>query len=130
MTIARHRFGTASAHYSRIDLDSRVEGATPHQLVAILFEELLAALDRMAAAAARKDHSVLGQSQARALSMISGLETSLDMERGGEIARNLAAIYAGAGQRVRAAARTCDAQGLMTVRRLFADIAGAWDSIG
>ena len=130
MNTVRHRFGTASAHYSKVDLDSRIEGATPHQLVAILFEELLGALDRMAAAAARKDYSSLGESQSRALSMISGLQTSLDMERGGELARNLAAVYAGAAQRLTAAARARDPAGLTSVRAMIGDIAGAWDAIG
>jgi flagellar secretion chaperone FliS len=130
MSIARHRFGSASAHYSKVDLSSRIEGASPHQLVAILFEELLGALDQMTAAAARRDHSRLGESQSRALSMISGLQTSLDMERGGEIARNLAAIYAGAVPRVMAAARGCDAAALTSVRAVFGDIAEAWEAIG
>ena len=130
MTFARHRFGTASAHYSKVDLDSRIEGASPHQLVAILFEELLQALDRMAGAVARRDHSALGQSQSRALSTITGLQTSLDMERGGEVARNLAALYAGAAKRIRAASRARDSSELMEVRSLLADIAAAWEAIG
>ena len=62
--------------------------------------------------------------------MISGLQTSLDMERGGELARNLAAVYAGAAQRLTAAARARDPAGLTSVRAMIGDIAGAWDAIG
>lgn len=130
MITVPHRFGAASARYSNIDLSSRIEGASPHQLVTILFDELLKALDQTAAAAARKDYSRLGEAQSRALSMIFGLETGLDLERGGEIARNLAAIYADATERTKAAARECDAAELMKVREMMGEIAGAWDMIG
>jgi len=130
MASVQHRFGTASARYSSVDLSSRIEGASPHQLVTILFEELLKALDQCAAAAARKDFTRLGEAQSRALSMIFGLQTGLDLKRGGEIARNLAAIYVDTTERTKAAARECDAAELMKVREMIGEIAGAWDVIG
>ena len=54
MYAMRGQFGMAKARYQRVDVASRVEGATPHQLVAILYDELLKALDAMAAAMARR----------------------------------------------------------------------------
>ena len=82
------RFG-AYARYQDVDVAARVEGASPHALVAILFEELLKALDTIAAAERAGDRARVNTAQARALSLLHGLETGLDFERGGEIARSL-----------------------------------------
>jgi flagellar protein FliS len=38
MYMAQSRFGAARARYQNVDLTSRIEGASPHALVAILFE--------------------------------------------------------------------------------------------
>src|SRR3546814_18406467 len=88
----RHgQFGAARARYQSIDMTSRIEGASPHGLVAILFDELLKALDAMTAAIRRGDLGQRGTRQARALSILHGLEASLDFEKGGAIADGLAA---------------------------------------
>src|SRR3712207_4563692 len=94
MYMAQSRFGTARVRYQNVDLSSRVEAASPHELVVILFDELLKALDAMAAACRRKDYGQRGARQSRALSILHGLESSLDFEEGGEIAASLGAIYA------------------------------------
>jgi flagellar protein FliS len=52
---SRGRFGGGTASYRSVDLASRLEGATPHQLVQVMYEELLKALDAMAFATARGD---------------------------------------------------------------------------
>lgn len=129
MTMAQHRFGAAKTSYSSIDLSSRLEGASPHRLVAILFEELLKALEAMEAAASRADRARVGVSQSRALSVLYGLESSLDMENGGEIARNLAAIYAESRRLTIAAGRECSASGVANVRAMISEIASAWEAI-
>ena len=83
----------APPRYKNVDLASRIEGATPHQLVQLMYEELLKAIDAMAVAVRRGDYVQRGERQARALAILSGLETSLDFDKGGEIAASLAAIY-------------------------------------
>lgn len=124
------RFGSARASYQNIDLSSRIEGASPHRLVAILFDELLKTLDAMAAAADKRDLSQLGTRQARALSVLHGLESSLDMERGGEIAQSLASIYREARRLTLKAGRECDREQVMEVRSMLNEIAIAWEAIG
>ena len=41
------RFRAGTARYQSVDIASRIEGATPHQLVQIMYEELLKALDQL-----------------------------------------------------------------------------------
>ena len=130
MYAMRGQFGMAKARYQRVDVASRVEGATPHQLVVILYDELLKALDAMSAAMARGDYIQRGERQARALRLISGLETSLDYEQGGEIAIGLAKIYREARRLTIAAGRENEVKLLERARDMLAEVAQAWEQIG
>lgn len=129
MYVARGQFGAARARYQRVDVASRVEGADPHQLVGILYDELLQSLDAMAVAMARGDLNQRGERQARALRLLSGLETSLDYDQGGEIAIGLAKIYREARRLVIAAAREGDTALIGQARDMLGEVAGAWGEI-
>ena len=130
MYAMRGQFGMAKARYQRVDVASRVEGANPHQLVTILYDELLKALDAMAAAMARNDYVQRGERQARALRLISGLETSLDFDQGGDIAIGLAKIYREARRLTIAAGRENDVKLVERAREMLGEVAQAWEQIG
>lgn len=130
MYAMRGQFGMAKARYQRVDVASRVEGANPHQLVTILYDELLKALDAMAAAMARSDYVQRGERQARALRLISGLETSLDFDQGGDIALGLAKIYREARRLTIAAGRENDVKLVERAREMLGEVAQAWEQIG
>ena len=127
---AYSRFGAVRARYQNVDLASRVEGASPHGLVSILLDELMKALEAMAAACNRRDWSQRGTAQARALNMLNGLESSLDFEKGGEIAQSLASIYREARRLTLAGARDNDAEQVLRARTMVGEIASAWQAIG
>jgi flagellar secretion chaperone FliS len=129
MYAMRGQFGMAKARYQRVDVASRVEGASPYQLVTILYDELLKALDAMAAAMARNDYVQRGERQARALRLISGLETSLDFEQGGDIAVGLAKIYREARRLTVAAGRENDVKLVERAREMLGEVAQAWEQI-
>ena len=129
MYMAQARFGAARARYQNVDLASRIEAATPHRLVAILLDELMKSLDAMAAACRVSDFVQRGQRQSRSLSILHGLEGSLDYEKGGDIAASLAAIYAQARKLVLAGARDNDSGTMLKAREMIGEIASAWDSI-
>jgi flagellar protein FliS len=130
MYMAHSRFGAARARYETVDLSSRIEGASPHGLVAILFDELMKGLDAMAAACRRRDFSQRGARQARILAILAGLEGSLDFENGGDVAQSLATIYREARRLTIAAAKENDAELLARARAMLAEIASAWEAIG
>jgi len=121
-------YGTAGARYRDIEVAARVQGASPHGLVQIMFDELLKGLDTLGAA---EKNGIMrpGEVQSRVLSLLHGLEATLDYARGGEIAVSLGTIYrearrlvgtTGAGRR----------EALTQARDMLGDIAGAWSSIG
>lgn len=126
---APSRFGAARVRYQTVDLSSRIEAASPHGLVAILFDELLKSLDAMAAAMKARDWSQRGTRQSRVLSILHGLEASLDLDGGGEIAASLLAIYLEARRLVIAAGRDNDPEHLTRARAMLAEIASAWEAI-
>jgi flagellar protein FliS len=129
MYVSRGKFSAASASYKSVDLVSRIEGASPHQLVQVMYEELLKALDAMAVASRRNDFTQRGERQSRALAILTGLETSLDFEKGGEIATGLVAIYREARRLVLAAGRENDAGRIQQARDMLYEIASAWDAL-
>ena len=129
MYLSRGQFAGA-AHYKNVDLGSRIEGATPHQLVQLMYDELLRAIDAMAVAVKRGDYIQRGERQARALRILSGLETSLDFEKGGDIAASLATIYRQARRLLVAAGAANDEAKVGEVRTMIGEIAAAWTQIG
>jgi flagellar protein FliS len=129
MYMQRGKFG-ATASYQNVNLASRIAGASPHKLVQMMYEELLRALEAMAVAAKRGDYAQRGQRQSKALAILTALETSLDFEQGGEIARGLLAIYREARRLVIAGGREGQADSIEAARAMLYEIATAWDSIG
>lgn len=129
MYAAPSRFGAARARYQNVDLSSRIEGASPHALVAILFDELLKSLDAMKVAMDARDWGQRGTRQARVLSILHGLEGSLDLDGGGDIATSLLGIYREARRLVLGAGRDNDPDQLARARAMLSEIASAWESI-
>lgn len=124
------QFSNARASYANIDLASRVQGASPHQLIVIMFSEALKALDAMVVASERNDLVRYSEKQTRILSILHGLETSLDFETGGEIATGLASIYREARRLVVLAGRERQSEPLQRARHMLSEIAEAWETIG
>ena len=120
----------ALKRYAAVDTGSRVEGATPHQLVRILYDELILALDTSALALKAGDRHKCLDRQTRALAILHALETSLDHERGGDIAKNLSVVYREVRRRTLQATSTNDPAPMDQARAFIADIAIAWNQIG
>jgi flagellar secretion chaperone FliS len=119
----------ARARYRDLDLTTKVEGASPHRLIAILFEELLKSLDTIAAGLAAGSTPFtkgMPERRARATAILLGLEGSLDHENGGELARGLAAIY----REARRLLGEGDAASVAKTRTMIAEVSEAWSSIG
>ena len=129
MYVARGQFGAAKARYQRVDVTSRVEGADSHELVAILYDELLKGLDAMAVSIERGDYVQRGERQSKALRLVSGLEASLDFDQGGEIAIGLARIYREARRLTIAAGRENDGAKVAQAREMLGEISEAWTQI-
>ena len=116
--------------YGALDATSRVAAATPHELVAILFEQLLLRIDRAARCVERGDIAAMLQSRAKASDILNALEESLDFDRGGDIAIALAVVYREASDRLNDATGEEAGPMLQAARDIIAEVAEAWTEIG
>jgi flagellar protein FliS len=123
-------YNNAARRYAAVDSSSKVEGATPHQLIQILFQELVTSIDIAIVALRDGDVPKANMRQTRALSILHALEASLDFEKGGDIATSLAMVYREARRRMIRAVAERDAAPLEDARTFIADIASAWKEIG
>ena len=80
-------------HYQQSDLAIQAAAANPHQLVLMLFNGLMDELVRAKShiAARRYDRKV--QSINKCIDILNALTSSLDFDKGGELALSLANLY-------------------------------------
>ena len=122
--------GGAGARYRNIELQTRLDGASPHKLIAILFEELMRAIDATKLAMERGDMGRQADRQARALSILQALDASLDHQKGGEVAANLSAVYREGRRLISAGTRAKNPELIEKAKSMLGAIADAWESIG
>ncbi|BAV64644.1 flagellar export chaperone FliS [Sphingobium cloacae] len=120
----------AARRYAAVHSGARTEGASPHALVKILFDELLIALDATVLAERQDDRLKVSDKQARAMSILFALESSLDFDTGGDIAVGLAQIYREARRLLLVGAKERDVAAVEQARAMIGEIAEAWDRIG
>lgn len=109
---------------------TRVYQASPHQLISILFEDLLVNLSQAQTAL---DHGNLADKSTRiskALTILHGLESSLNFEAGARVARELQAAYRFAKREIIGGNMANDSERLVSASVVIAEISAAWRSIG
>ncbi len=116
--------------YQEAEQDFLVEGADPHCLVQILYTELIQALDRTHLAMDSKDYVAKSTHITKVLSILHVLATSIDFDKGGEVAISLARLYEWSRRKVIEASRDNLPPTIEEVRKAIADIAEAWSTIG
>jgi len=122
--------GAASKRYAAVHAGSRIEGASPHGLVKILFDELAIAMAAAAEACRQGERFKMLEKNTRALSILHALESSLDFEQGGDVAVGLAQIYRETRRRLISVTHDGGIKDIETAQALIAEIAEAWNSIG
>jgi flagellar secretion chaperone FliS len=127
-------FGTTSRGvnaYAKVGLETGVSSASPHKLIVMLYDGALAAI--MTAITQMKAGNIQekGKAISKAIRIIDdGLRASLDKEAGGEIARNLDALYDYMSRRLLEANINNSPEMLDEVRALLADLRDTWNQIG
>ncbi len=127
--MVKSRINSALSEYASVSVTSRIEDATPHRLIQMLME---GALDKIATAKGHmlhKNMSEKGRHISWAISIISGLQSSLDMEAGGEVSANLDNLYDYMVRRLGLAGANNDSAILDEVSSLLLEVKSAWDVI-
>jgi flagellar secretion chaperone FliS len=119
----------ALAQYKKIDNESAVNGASPHKLIEMLMK---GALDRMAQAKAAfeaKNIEQKGVLLGKSISIIAGLQASLDNDKGADVAANLDKLYDYMQRRLLEANLKNDMAMVEEVSGLLLTVKSGWDSV-
>ncbi len=120
---------TALKHYSNVRAHTHTEGASPHRLIQILIDGALEKIRSAKGMIERRDIPEKVRHINWTLSIIDGLRQSLDMEKGGEIAQNLDALYDYMQRRLVVANMENDPRIMNEVAGLLNEIKTAWDAV-
>jgi flagellar protein FliS len=125
-----------AAQYRAVSSHGLVADASPTRLVQIMFEHILSNLatahgcmERIEDNRPLSDVIMKGTAMGKAIRLINQLNGTLDMERGGEIAESLRALYVYILARLTLANATNDATIVSEAVKLVRDIKAGWDQI-
>lgn len=120
----------AISAYTNVSVESSVNGADPHKLILMLYQGALLAIASAKIQMQRKEFTAKGTSVSKAMMIIDeGLKSCLNMNVGGEMAQNLAALYDYMNQRLLIANLKNDTSILDEVSGLLSELKGAWEAI-
>jgi flagellar protein FliS len=120
---------SAMKQYQQVSIHSGIMDASPHRLVQMLLE---GALERIALAKGNMANNEIankGENISKAIAIVGGLQSSLNIDSGGEIAENLNNLYDYMALRLVIANSRNDESILNEVANLIVEIKMGWDSI-
>lgn len=127
-------FGSAHSPlkaYQTVELDVKVQSASPHQLILLLFEGANQALLNARLGLESNDIPKKGMAISKAIDIIlNGLRAALNLEEGGKLSEDLHALYTYMGNRLLHANLHNDLGAVNEVSQLLAEIHSAWAEIG
>lgn len=119
-----------TAAYRKVGLESQLDSASPHKLIVLLFDGALIAVANAQRHMENKEIAEKGKAISKAIDIIAnGLQASLDLEGGGEIALQLEALYEYMGKRLLHANLRNDLAALKEVSALLQELKSAWEKI-
>jgi len=117
--------------YRTVGTEIAVNGATPHRLIAMLFDGYMDALARARGALQAGQIEVKGREFGRAARIVEeGLKAALDMQAGGTLARDLCDLYNYLSARLTLANLRNDERMLEECIALMQPVREAWAAIG
>ncbi|MBN46512.1 MULTISPECIES: flagellar export chaperone FliS [unclassified Methylophaga] len=115
--------------YGRGSVESEVNFASPHRIIQMLMEGALSKIATAKGCIARNDISEKSRQITWGMNIIQGLRTSLDAQKGGEVAANLDSLYEYMGRRLLEANVKNDVAILDEVSSLLMEVKAGWDNI-
>ena len=125
-----HRPQQFANAYRQVGTETAVTGASPHKLVAMLFDGFIDALAQARGAMRSGQIEQKGRAIGRAVRIVDeGLRASLDLQAGGELAQSLHDLYGYLAMRLTLVNVRNDEAGLDECVRLIQPLREAWASI-
>ena len=117
------------ASYGEVSVQAGTAYADSVQLIQMLFDGLIDSLSAAEGQIERNEIEAKGESLNRATRILLGLQGSLDSEKGGEIATNLADLYDYCTRRLLHANLKNDLEAIQEIKRLISDVREAWTQV-
>lgn len=119
----------AIAQYQQLNVASVVDSASPHELVEMLFAGAASRLQKASGCIRHDDINGRNDAINQTISILHGLQASLDRKEGGDLAENLDALYAYMQRQLIRANSDNDASILAEVQDLLKTLQQAWQAI-
>ena len=120
---------SAISQYRKLDITSRVDAASPTELIQMLFDGAIGKLQTARGCMEREDLAGRSEALSSAVSIIEGLQSSLDLEEGGSLANNLNALYSYMMRKLWEANRHNDIEAVVEVSKLLSTVSEAWRTL-
>ena len=116
--------------YAKVGVEAAVESSDPHRLILMLFDGAITAVSLAKIHMDAGDIPQKGMAISKAIDIVTnGLQASLDMESGGDLAGRLAGLYDYMAQRLLFANLKNSAAALDEVSELLTSLRDAWAEI-
>ena len=122
----------ASQTYQKVEEQSFVEQEDTHTIVLTMLKELIRSIELFEANIDLKegDQQIKSKHFSRSLTIIYALQSSLDFEKGGEIARGLFQLYEYCRQQLLKDMKNGKIEKTNNAKLSLIDITEAWEEIG
>ncbi|MEZ8185137.1 flagellar export chaperone FliS [Shewanella sp. 5S214] len=115
--------------YRKVSVDSNLAVATPHRIIQMLLAGVLERLAQAKLAIENNDIANRGVLIGKAIGIVNGLNGSLNMDAGAEVAGNLTQLYDYMLRRMSEANLNNDSQAIDDVVSILKTIKEGWDAI-
>jgi len=119
----------ALKQYQQTSVHSGVMDASPHRLIQMLLDGALSRILSAKGAIKQNDIAKKGEQIGNAISIVEGLKSSLDFKQGGEVSKNLDALYEYINRILLQANIKSDEALLDEAGKLLSQIKMGWDAI-
>lgn len=117
--------------YSNSEKKAVIDAEDSHSMVLLLFDELIRSMRAFSQDLnpSLSEENLKSEKMSKCLTIIYGLQSSLDFENGGEIAENLFRLYEYAREQILIDNKTGEAAGTLVAISSLEDIREAWVEI-
>lgn len=115
--------------YKSVGIKDDLAVADPHRVIQLLMQGALENMAKSKGCIERKDYAGKSQAISKTMAIIGALQSSLDMDAGGDISNNLFDLYDFMNNQLVIASREQNMVKIQEVMDLLLTIKSAWDQI-
>ncbi len=116
--------------YHQVNVEAQAAAASPYQLVMMMINGFMDTLDRAHGHMEARRFKEKGEAIAKCIDIIGGLNSALDLDKGGEVAQRMSELYEFSSLKLFKASSSNDLEALGEVRTVMQNIQEGWQNFG